>query len=386
MGAMTTTAATRSPVRQVARWAAILLVPAMLIAACGDANDDGADSEDSGAVQTTDDAAGGDGPEETAADAADGKLTQITAAIPFPAGIPFYPIIVAEERGYLAEEGIELTNVEAVDGSGAVVQQLVAGTVDIGFPSPSPLLTAVEAGEDLVSVYVLYQQNVFSIVVPEDSDVQSLADLKGGTMGFDSLDAGGADFTRAILSAEHGLEADVDYEQMSVGDGGTATVALTRGEVDAYTAAFPDVATMRLRGLELRNIMPDDYQSFPDSLLVVSGEMVESSPELVEGLGRAMAKATEWSQGNLEEVLRMTSAWFPEEAEDEEFALALLEETASLFQPTGDNHRWGYHDPEAFQAYHDFLREQGQIEGTAGLDPFVNEFVPAFNDFDEGDL
>jgi NitT/TauT family transport system substrate-binding protein len=353
---------------------ALLLALTLLASACG--GDGSAGGGDGGA-----DAAATGAAEEEA-----GSLRQISAAIPFPGGIPFFPILVAQDRGYLAEEGIELTDVQPVDGSGAVVQQIATGQVDVGFPSPSPLLSAVEGGEDLVSTYLLYQSNVFQVVVPADSDIQSLADLEGRTLGLVAPDAGSTNFARAILFAEHGLQPEADFDELRVGDGGTAAVAIDRGDVDAYTAAFPDIATIRLRGIDVRNILPDEYAGFPDSLLVLPRADVEADPAFVEGLGRAMAKATVWGSANPEEVLEITTRWFPEEAQDRDFAMAMLEETIALFQLPDGAEGWGYHRPDALGLYVDYLVQQGSIEGTAGLDVFVNDHVAAYNDFDDADL
>jgi ABC-type nitrate/sulfonate/bicarbonate transport system substrate-binding protein len=118
--------------------------------------------------------------------------------IPFPSGAVFYPLFVAQEKGWFAEEGIEVT-VEPVDGSGATIQQLAAGQAQVAVPSPGPFMQAVARGEDLRSVYTLYQSNVFSIQAPADSDIRSLADLEGKTVGVGALDGGETPFVRAAL-------------------------------------------------------------------------------------------------------------------------------------------------------------------------------------------
>src|SRR5918994_969279 len=88
------------------------------------------------------------------------ETTRLTVVIPFPSGAVFYPLFVAKENGYFAEEGIEVT-VEPVDGSGATIQQLSAGQAQVAVPSPGPFMQAVARGEKLRSVYTLYQSNVF---------------------------------------------------------------------------------------------------------------------------------------------------------------------------------------------------------------------------------
>lgn len=327
-------------------------------------------------------ACGGDG--EGAG--AEGEPRELTAVIPFPSGVAFFPPFVAEARGYFAEEGLSVT-VETVDGSGQVLQQLLSGQADIGFPSPGPFMNAVLSGEDLVSVYTLYQQNVFTIVTLEGSDVGSLEDVRGTTIGVGTIEGGETPFVKAVLSESSGLEEGPDYDVLAVGDGGTASVALDRGEISVYAASFADVAIMRLRGVEVRSLLPEGFRNFFDSLLVVQREFMEENPDVIVGLGRGMAKATAWGQENPEGVMEITAQSFPEEAEDPDFTLALLEETLTLYAlPAEAEGRWGYAVPEFVERFMNFLVEQGELAEPIDTDVFVNDFVDEYNDFEASDL
>lgn len=318
-------------------------------------------------------------------DAAGGETRKLTVAIPFPSGAVFYPLFVAQENGYFAEEGIEVT-VEPVDGSGATIQQLAAGQADVAVPSPGPFMQAVARGEDLRSVYTLYQSNVFSIQVKDDSEVQSLEELRGKTIGVGALDGGETPFVKAVLQEAAGL-GDGDYELLAVGDGGQAAVALNKGDVDAYASAFVDVAILKLRGVQLRNILPDDFQNFFDTVFVFKGDVVEDEADMIEGFGRAIAKATVWGRDNAAGVVDITSKSFPEEAEDKAFTQALVEETQALYElPEEADGRWGYAVPEFVERYMSFLVEQGELEEEVDTDVFVNEHVDAYNDFDEDEV
>ncbi len=315
----------------------------------------------------------------------EGETTKLTVAIPFPSGAVFYPLFVAQENGYFAEEGIDVT-VEPVDGSGATIQQLAAGQAQVAVPSPGPFMQAVARGEDLRSVYTLYQSNVFSIQVPADSEIQSLADLQGKTVGVGALDGGETPFVKAALKESAGLD-ESDYELLAVGDGGQAVLALNGGDVDAYASAFVDVAIMKLRGVELRNILPEEFQNFFDTVLVFDGSFVDDNSDVVEGFGRAIAKATVWGLGNAAGVVDITSKSFPEEAEDKAFTQALVEETSALYElPDEADGQWGYSVPEFVERYMNFLLEQGELEEAVDTDIFSNDYVDAYNDFDEDEV
>jgi len=349
------------------RWLVGLLALALVAGACNGDNGEDADGQDGQDEQ----------PQE---------ITELTALIPFPSGAVFYPLFVAQDRGYFEEEGLSVTT-EAVDGSGQILQQLLAGQAEVGLPSPGPFMNSVLEGSDLVSVYTLFQSNVFSLQTLADSEAQSVADLEGTTVGVGTIEGGETPFVRAVLSEEAGLEEETDYDLLAVGDGGTAAVALDRGEISAYAAAFPDVAIMRLRGLDLRNLLPEGFQSFFDSLVTVERSFMDENPEVIEGFGRAIARATVWGMENPEGVLDITAEHFPEEAEDREFTLAMLQETMTLFElPAEADGRWGYSVPESVDRYMGFLVDQGELPEPVDTSIFVNDFVDAYNAFDPAEL
>lgn len=309
----------------------------------------------------------------------DAEMTDLTVTIPFPSGAVFYPLYVADDLGYYEDEGLSVT-VEPLDGSGAILQALLSGQAEIGLPSPGPLLQAISEGAEFASVYTLFQSNVFALVAPAGGEVADLADLEGAMIGVGTLDGGEVPFVRAMLAQEAGLE-EGDYNLLAVGDGGTAAVALERGDVVAYAASFPDVAILKLQGLELVDLISDEFRSFFDSVVVMERSFIDENPEVVEAFGRAIARATQWGFDNPDGVIDITSKYFPEEGEDRELTQAFLDETITLFElPPEADGQFGYAVPEAVESYVGFLVEQGELEQAPAEDVFINDFVPAYND------
>src|SRR5262245_39823680 len=67
-------------------------------------------------------------------------LKKFRVLLPFKVGITFFPISVADELGYLKNEGIDL-DLQVANGSSAVVQQLAAGNAETGvILAPNTLL------------------------------------------------------------------------------------------------------------------------------------------------------------------------------------------------------------------------------------------------------
>lgn len=313
-------------------------------------------------------------------DGGQGSVRQVTAVTAFPSGILYYPLYVAEKRGYFADEGLSV-KVQPVDGSGNVLQQVLTGRAQAGVATAANTMGSIANGAELTSVYTMYQGNVFGLVTEVGSPIRDLGALRGKTVGIGSKDGGEYAFVKALLSSEEDMQEGRDYKTLAVGDGGQATVALQRDAVAAYAASFADVAIMRLRGLELRDLTPPLFQSFFDSTVVLRTETVEDDPAFVEGFGRALARATAWGRENPDGVLDIVAQKFPEEAGDRDYASALLTETESLFDlPAAAEGRWGYADPDAVKAQINFLVDQGQMKESISPDAFTNRFVNAFNE------
>ena len=308
----------------------------------------------------------------------------LTAVLAAPSGIAFYPPIVADSKGYY-DGAIDLT-VEAADGSGAGLQQVLAGQADICVCSPGPALKAVEEGAELVSVYTLYQSDVFALQTTPDSGVTTAEDLRGKVIGVDAIGAGAESWLVPLMSAQ-GLEAGEDYEILATGPGAAPLTAFQRGEIQAYAAAFIDTAVLKLQGLDLQTVTLPGSEAFFDALLIMRKEYVDANPDVIKALGKGVAMATVFGEKNPSGVLEIIGEQFPDEVTDMPFAEALLAETQALFAlPAAADGQWGYSVPERHDAVIAAYVDSGYLSEPADPAFFDNQFVPAYNEFDAAEI
>lgn len=224
--------------------------------------------------------------------------------------------------------------------------------------------------------YNHYAQSLFGIVVPEDSDIQSVEDLSGGsTLGVGTVDGTEVTFARAILD-DAGLTFDEDYEVLPVGDGGPATAAFERGEIDAYAAALPDMVIIESRGLPIEEITPEEYLDLFGNGFTAMQSYIDQNPEVIEGFTRALVKGTEFALENKEETLEHCAEISPEEASDPELVSGLYDFLVPRTEPVGGGNL-GEFDPETWQRWHDAMIESGELEEPIDdIDSaYTNEFV-----------
>jgi NitT/TauT family transport system substrate-binding protein len=303
-------------------------------------------------------------------------LRNITFVQPSPSAINSFPVFVAIGEGYFAEEGLNVT-VEAINGSGAVLQALAAGQAQFGRPGPGPVLAARARGENAVFIYNVAARSNFGIVVQEGSDIQGPEDLRGKVIGTGTADGAEVGFASNVMLGA-GMTAGTDYQFLTVGDGGPATVGFTSGAIDAYSSSTADAAILNQRGMKVRDITPPEFARFFGNGIATMGDTIANDPELVEKFIRAFARGHAFAldDANRETVLAHLKEGNRQEGEDPVFQSALFDAVRSKTIPVDMTNGLGYLPPEVWVEWQDSLVASGDL--AAPLDDLTAAYT---NDF-----
>lgn len=305
------------------------------------------------------------------------SMRDITFVQPSPSAINSFPVFVAIGEGFFEEEGLNVT-VEAINGSGAVLQALSAGQAHFGRPGPGPLIAARSRGVEAVHIYNVAARSNFGIAVQEGSDYQAIEDLRGKVIGTGTADGAEVGFARNVMTGA-GMTEGEDYEFLTVGDGGPATAAFLNGEIEAYSASTADTAILNQRGMAVRDITPAEFGRFFGNGIATMADTIANDRELVEGWSRAFAKGHAFAldDANREAVLAHLAAGNPQEGEDKEFQSALFDAVRSKTVPTEGSAHLGWYPAEVWGEWQDALVAGGEISGP--LDDlsaaWTNEFA-----------
>lgn len=156
------------------------------------------------------------------------------------------PIVLAQELGYFAEEGLEVEIVTPSDPN-EPPRMAAAGRVDLAVSYQPQLHLSRHAGLPLVRVGTLVETPLTCLVVMADGPVQSMADLKGRKVGF--AVAGVQEVMLTAMLAHHGMAPD-DVEQINIG--WSISPALMSGQVVGVIGAF--------RNFELNQLALEDRE------------------------------------------------------------------------------------------------------------------------------
>jgi putative hydroxymethylpyrimidine transport system substrate-binding protein len=174
------------------------------------------------------------------------------------------PIIVAQEKGYFADQGLEVEIVAPADPS-APPRLVAAGQADLAVSYQPQLHLQIHEGLPLKRVGTLVATPLNCLLVLENGPIKSPADLKDKKIGFSV-----AGVEEAVLGAVLG-KYDValsDVEMINVNF--SLSPSLMSGQVDAVIGAY--------RNFELNQM---DIEGEPGTCFYIEEEGVPSYDELI---------------------------------------------------------------------------------------------------------
>lgn len=203
----------------------------------------------------------------------------------------------------LAGEGITVKWVEFPSGP-PLLEALNTGAIDFGYTGDSPPIFAQAASANLV--YVATQPSSGSgsaIIVPKDSPIQALSDLKGRTVGF-SKGSSAHNLTIQALKSVGLSNADIRPAYLSPADAGAA---FAKGAIDAWTIWDPFLAIAE-KTQNVRILVPGQEIGPTDSFLFANKTFAAEHPQTVKDVLAEIGVAAKWSEENRDKVAEAVAA------------------------------------------------------------------------------
>jgi sulfonate transport system substrate-binding protein len=195
--------------------------------------------------------------------------------------------------------GIEIKWVDFQFGP-PLLEAINVGSVDFGFVGDSPPIFAQAGGAKIRYVAAVKSDgNTQAIIVPQDSPIKTLADLKGKRVAFGR---GSSAHNLLVASLEKaGLGwSDITPAPLAPAD---ATAAFVKGSVDAWSIWDPYLALAELKE-KARVIAFDKDVHKPNAFYIAGSDFVEKYPSLVARLNAAFASEGRWADTHHEEVAK----------------------------------------------------------------------------------
>ncbi len=200
------------------------------------------------------------------------------------------PIIVAQEKGFFADQDLEVEIVAPADPSDPP-KLVAAGQAELAVSYQPQLHLQVAEGLPLTRVGTLVATPLNCLLVLKDGPIQNIADLKGGKVGFSV--AGVEEALLGTILKTHGLSMD-DIELVNVN--WSLSPSLMSGQVDAVLGAYRnfELNQMEIEGVEGKcfYIEEEGVPTYDELIYVANKDKMD--PDMLRRFLRATELATQY--------------------------------------------------------------------------------------------
>lgn len=273
------------------------------------------------------------------------------------------PSLVLKKFGWLEEE-FKADNVPVKwifsQGSNRSLELLNSGSADFGSTAGLAAVLSRANGNPVRGVYIYSRPEWTALVVPKDSPIKSIRDLKGKKVAATK----GTDPYLFLLRALHteGLKkSDIEHVHLQHPDG---RIALEQKKVDAWSGLDPHMAASELEAgsrILYRNVAFNTY-----GFLNTTDAFAAKYPEVVVRVIRAYEKARKWIIANPEETARLVS---------EEAKISLPVAKLQLTRNEFNNPVPGAEHLKALKAAGPLLVEEDLVKKGVDVDKVVDALV-----------
>ena len=221
-----------------------------------------------------------------AADSADSGATHLRLI--YSPSLCAAPMYIAIENGYFEDEGLDIEQV-TVDAA-HVSEAIGANQVDVGMGLIGKMLQPLENGLPIKFTTGIHT-GCTKLLVPGDSDIKSVADLKGKK-----------------ISVQNGSSAQNMEVEFSVYSRNDLAQALQNGAVDAIALGDPaaSIAAEQYGLTALIDTATDpEYKDEYCCAAFVTSKLAEENPKAAAAFTRAVQKASQWVQENPDETAKI---------------------------------------------------------------------------------
>lgn len=293
------------------------------------------------------------------------ELTRIRLPMGYIADPQYAPFYTAVEKGYYADEGIEVEFDYSFETDGVVL----VGADELQFAIVSGEQVVLARSQKLPLVYVLawFQRYPIAVISEADAGIRSPADLAGRTVGLPGFFGASYVGYAGLLSA-NGVKLE-DTNTNEIGFNQIESLLTEQSEAVVGYANNEPVQLMAM-GKELSVIYVADYIDLVANGLITNEATIANNPELVERFVRATLRGLSDTLADPAQAYEISKKYV-EGLDDSR--MNVLEASLPLWQAE----QLGVTDPAAWASTEKVLLEIGFLDSPVDdLDEaYTNRFV-----------
>lgn len=198
------------------------------------------------------------------------------------------PLIIAQEQGLLAKQGIE-TRIVLIKGAPTLVASLISGDIEVGYTGGTAVLGAASQGLYLKILSSISSKLTHTLVA--SPGFKTAEQLRGKRFGIQSI--GGSTWMHTILGLEHvGLDVKRDHISLLViGDSVLIGQSLEAGRIDAAVLDGALVRRLKSKGFSIIADMTPANIPMLNQAIVVSQDFLQKRADVAEKILMALVES-----------------------------------------------------------------------------------------------
>lgn len=303
-------------------------------------------------------------------------LRKITLAMSYIPNVQFAAYYVAAAHGYYADAGLDVTFDYNFEND--VTQRAAAwpdSKVEFATASGTSVLLARQQQLPIKTVMTLYQAFPVVFFSKEASNIKTIADLKGKTIGIPGRFGESYYALLALLYANKWQESDLNVVEI----GFTQAQAVLEDKVQvAVGYAMNEPVILEQQGQKVVTLNVSDIFPLASNGVVVSEKLLAQDPALVRAFIGASLKGLTDTLTDPEEAFQVSIAQIPEaNLGNKELQRTVLTKSLPFwFNQQTRAFGLGYTDLATWQKTEEFMRASGLLKEPVKVeDGFTNEFL-----------
>jgi NitT/TauT family transport system substrate-binding protein len=282
--------------------------------------------------------------------------------IPDPQYAPFY---VAVEKGYFAEEGLEIEFDYSFETDGVAL--VGAGELPFAIASGEQVILARAQALPVVYILAWFQEFPIAIVSKAEAGIEQPADLVGRNVGLPGFFGASYVGYVGLLQANGISQADVNASEI----GFNQVESLLTNQVEAvvvYTNNEP--VQLQARGEAINVLYVADYIDMVGNGLITNEQTIAENPDLAQRIVRATLRGLADTLADPQAAYEI-SKQYVEGLDDGRFGV--LEASLAIWRAD----TLGVTDPAGWENTQAVLLEMGFLDGPLPAldDAYTNQFV-----------
>lgn len=296
------------------------------------------------------------------------ELTKLQFMMPWIPPTEYSYWIMAQEKGFYAEEGLEVEVLEG-SGSGNAVKVVGAGRYPIGMADANRIVAGRVQSVPVTSVMTLFYTSPVLVISLKEKGITKLEDLIGKKVG-DSPASANLLLWRAAMT-----KAGLDYNKVNLIalDPKLKVPALVSGQVDVIMGQTQP-ADLEAEGVHV-NAFSLGLDIVADSV-IVNDTFLKENPDIIRAFLRASLKGVEYVKNNPAETQEIQIKRFPT-VDPKKLELRQKLEATWVWTPNTPKDKFGWQPLQSWENLQDLMFETKQIDKKVQIDSFVkNDYLP----------